>query len=140
MPDVIPDWRELHHFVVPFPILLLSIAPFLVIVGIGISVPKRRLFLGLALTFVVLGTEATFVAVATGEAAMNPVDPSPAFKLHRRNTKLWLRRHWSCSPCSHWHLRRWSLPPAVGSRARGAHEYGTAGHLSCPLQIGRAHV
>ena len=81
MPDVIPDWRELHHFVVPFPILLLSIAPFLVIVGIGISVPKRRLFLGLALTFVVLGTEATFVAVATGEAAMNPVDPSPAFKV-----------------------------------------------------------
>ena len=76
-----PGWNGLHALIVHFPIILLLTAPFFVIVGIGFSAAKRRLFLGSALTLMVLGTVMTFVAVATGEVAMRAVGPTPAVKV-----------------------------------------------------------
>ena len=76
-----PDWNGSHALIVHFPIILLLVAPFFVIVGIGLSAAKRRLFLGSALTLMVLGTAMTFVAVATGEAAMEVVGSTPAIKV-----------------------------------------------------------
>ena len=81
MLNLSPGWNGLHPLIVYFPIILLLVAPFLVIVGIGYSAAKRRLFLGSALTLMVLGTAMTFVAVATGEVAMRGVGPTPAFKV-----------------------------------------------------------
>ncbi len=69
-----------HLLVVHIPIVLLSIAPLLVLVGIGLSARKRRFFLGSALAVMTLGTAMTFVAVATGVAAMNEVGSAPRIK------------------------------------------------------------
>ena len=76
-----PEWNGLHALIVYLPIILLLTAPFVVIVGIGFSAAKRRLFLGSALTLMVLGTAMTFLAVTTGEVAMRAVRPTPAFKV-----------------------------------------------------------
>ncbi len=73
-----PTWNGLHSLVVHFPIILLLVAPLLVIVGAVPSVARRRLFLGAALTLMVLGTAMTYVAVATGELAMKVVASAPA--------------------------------------------------------------
>ena len=78
MPHLTPGWSGLHSLVVHFPIILLLVAPFLVIVGALVSAPKRRLFLGSALTLMVLGTNITYSAVATGELAMTVVVAPPA--------------------------------------------------------------
>jgi uncharacterized membrane protein/CheY-like chemotaxis protein len=75
---VSPDWSGLHHFIVHFPIILLLVAPLFVIVGIAVPVTKSRLFLGSALTLMVLGTGMTYLAVATGELATKVVAPAPA--------------------------------------------------------------
>jgi hypothetical protein len=69
----------LHSLVVHSLIVLLLVAPFLVIVGTALSSAKRRLFLGLALTFMVLGTGMTYWAVPTGESAMKGVVSRPGF-------------------------------------------------------------
>lgn len=66
--------------IVHFPIILLSIAPLLVMVGMGHSAQKRRFFLGSALVLMISGTSMTFVAVATGVAAMNEVGSAPGIK------------------------------------------------------------
>jgi uncharacterized membrane protein len=76
-----PCSNGLHALIVYFPIILLLVAPFLVIVGIGFSTAKRRLFLGSALTLMLLGTAMTFLDVTTGEVAIRAVDPTPAFKV-----------------------------------------------------------
>ena len=77
----------LHPLIAHILIILLLTAPILVIVGMGFSPGKRRLLLGSALAIMVLGTAATFVAFATGEAAMKAVDATPALRaaleLHR---------------------------------------------------------
>ena len=75
------SWNGSHPFIVRFPIILLLVAPFLVIVGMGLSAAKRRLFLASALTLMVLGTAMTFVAITTGDAAMKPIGSTPAFKV-----------------------------------------------------------
>ena len=74
-------WTGLHVLIVHFPIILLLVAPFFVIVGIGLPTTKKGLFLGSALTLMVLGTAMTFVALATGEAAIKVVGSTPALKL-----------------------------------------------------------
>ena len=74
-----PARNGLHSLVVHFPIILLLVAPFFVIMGATVSAAKRRLFLGLALTFMVLGTGMTYVAAATGELAMKDVVSTPGF-------------------------------------------------------------
>lgn len=83
-----PSWNGLHALVVHFPIILLLVAPFFVIVGATVSAAKRRLFLGLALTFMVLGTGMTYLAVATGELAMKDVVSMPGLN-------DLLSEHWS---------------------------------------------
>jgi uncharacterized membrane protein len=69
----------LHSVVVHFPVILLLAAPIWVIVGATVSAAERRLFLGLALAFMVLGTGMTFLAVATGELARKGVASRPGF-------------------------------------------------------------
>ena len=76
-----PGWSGLHALIVHFPIILLLTAPFFVIVGIGFSSAKRRLFLGSALTLMVLGTAMTFVAVTTWDPTMKAVCSTPALKV-----------------------------------------------------------
>jgi uncharacterized membrane protein len=75
------NWDGLHAIIVHFPIVMLLIAPFFVIVSIGLPSAKRWLFLGSALMLMVVGTAMTFVAVTTGEAAMKVVGSTPAFKV-----------------------------------------------------------
>ena len=81
MPHLSPDRNGLHALIVHCPIILLLLAPLFVIVGIGLSGTIRRLFLASALTLMLLGTAMTFVAVATGEAAMRALCPTPAFQV-----------------------------------------------------------
>ena len=74
------DWSGLHALIVHIPIILLLVAPFFVIVGLGLSASTRKFFLGSALTLMMLGTAMTFVAVTTGNAAMKVVGSTPGFK------------------------------------------------------------
>jgi uncharacterized membrane protein len=80
MHHLFPAWNGIHELIVHVPIILLLVAPFFVIVSMGLPAAKRRPFLGSALTLMVLGTAMTFLAVATGEAAMKVVASAPAFK------------------------------------------------------------
>jgi uncharacterized membrane protein len=81
MLHLFPGWNGLHVLIVHIPIILLLLAPFFVIVAIGLPAAKRRLFLGSALTLIVLGTAMTFVAVTTGEAARKVVGSAPAIEV-----------------------------------------------------------
>jgi uncharacterized membrane protein len=72
-----PGWSGLHSFVVPFPIIFLLVAPVLVIVGARATAAKRQVFLGSALTLMVLGTGMTYLAFATGKLAMKGIVPTP---------------------------------------------------------------
>ncbi len=74
------SWNGLHAISVQFPIMLLLVAPFLIIVGIGLSPDKRRPFLWSALAIMALGTAATFLDFATGGTAMRAIASSPTFK------------------------------------------------------------
>ena len=81
MLHISPGWNGLHAVIVHWPIILLLIAPFFVIMAFGLSGAIRRLFLVSAFTLMALGTAMTFVAIATGEAAMRAVCPTPAFQV-----------------------------------------------------------
>lgn len=76
-----PDRNGLHALIAHIPIVLLLVAPFFAIVSIGLPTTKRRLFLGLTLTLMVVGTAMTFVAVTTGEAAMKVTGSPPALQV-----------------------------------------------------------
>ena len=76
-----PDRNGLHALIAHIPIVLLLVAPFFAIVSIGLPTTKRRLFLGLTLTLMVVGTAMTFVAVTTGEAAMEVIGSTPALQV-----------------------------------------------------------
>jgi uncharacterized membrane protein len=79
MPHLFPGWDGLHRLIAHFPIILLLVAPLFVIMGAVPSVARKRLFLGSALTLMVLGTSMTYWAVATGELAMKVAVAPPAF-------------------------------------------------------------
>jgi uncharacterized membrane protein len=80
MHSLFPAWKLIHQVIVHIPIILLLVAPFFVIVSIGLPVGKRRPLLISALMLTVLGTLMAIVAVTTGEAAMKVVGSAPDLK------------------------------------------------------------
>lgn len=73
----IPSWDALHPLIIHFPIALLLIAPLFVIVGAVMSPVKGRAYLIAAMVLLLLGTAATFIAVATGKAAGQLAERTP---------------------------------------------------------------
>ncbi len=72
----IPSWDAMHPLIVHFPVALLLVAPILVLLGMFLPKSSRGLFLA-AFVLMVLGTAATYVAVATGEAAGEMAERTP---------------------------------------------------------------
>jgi uncharacterized membrane protein len=64
----IPSWDALHPLIIHFPVALLLVAPALVILGMLLPKQSKGLYIA-AFVLMALGTIATYVAVATGEAA-----------------------------------------------------------------------
>lgn len=73
----VPGWDELHPLVIHFPIALLLVTPLFIIVGVIANPQKGRPFLVAALVLMLLGTGATYLAIATGEAAGEIVERTP---------------------------------------------------------------
>lgn len=65
----IPTWNAIHPLIVHFPIALLLTAPVLILFGVTLAPSRGRGFFLAALVMMALGTVATFLASATGEAA-----------------------------------------------------------------------
>jgi uncharacterized membrane protein len=72
----VPSWDAMHPLIVHFPIALLLVAPVLVLLGMLLPKQSRGLFIA-ALLLMALGTIATYVAVATGEAAGELAERTP---------------------------------------------------------------
>jgi uncharacterized membrane protein len=68
LPPLPGSLDALHPLVVHFPVALLLVAPLLVLLGLFLRERARGVMLA-ALVVMALGTAATFVAVASGEAA-----------------------------------------------------------------------
>ncbi len=64
-----PTWDSLHPLIIHFPIVLLLLTPFLVL--ISATLPPRRSgpYLMAAMIILLFGTASLFLAAATGEAA-----------------------------------------------------------------------
>lgn len=81
----IPDWDGLHPLVVHFPIALLYVAPVFVLLAI-VTRKHADGFLLSAVILLIIGTIGAFVAVSTGEAAMqlaDTTDPAVSETLER---------------------------------------------------------
>lgn len=73
----LPTWDSLHPLVIHFPIALLMTAPIFVV--LGLAIPRiGKWFHWSALLLMVLGTVGAWVAVATGEAAGELAQRTPA--------------------------------------------------------------
>ncbi len=77
----IPSWDALHPLVIHFPIALLLVVPFLIVVGALVPTERGRAILYVALTLMIAGTLGTFLAVATGEAAGRIAERTPQIDL-----------------------------------------------------------
>ena len=73
----LPSWQGLHPLVIHFPIALLMVAPFFVILGAAVKPERSHPYLLSALWLMVLGTASVFVAVGSGEAAGRLAERSP---------------------------------------------------------------
>ena len=73
----IPSWDALHPLVIHFPIALLLVVPFLIVVGALVPPERGRAILYVALALMIAGTLGTFLAVATGEAAGRIAERTP---------------------------------------------------------------
>lgn len=73
----IPSWDALHPLVIHFPIALLLVVPFLILVGALRPPEKGRTILYVALALMIAGTLGTFLAVASGEAAGRIAERTP---------------------------------------------------------------
>ena len=73
----IPSWEGLHPLIIHFPIVLLLISPFLILIGALLPREKGRALLYTALGLMVVGTLSTFLAAATGEAAAKLAERTP---------------------------------------------------------------
>jgi uncharacterized membrane protein len=76
----LPTSNAMHQVVVHVPTILLLTAPVLVVLSLGMPAARRRPWLSSALTLMVLGTAAAILAVATGNAAGEVIEPSPAVR------------------------------------------------------------
>lgn len=66
----LPPWDSLHPLVIHFPIALLLVAPLFLIAGALLAPERGRPYLVTALVLMGLGTAGTWMAVATGKAAV----------------------------------------------------------------------
>ena len=73
----IPSWDALHPLIIHFPIALLLVVPFLIVVGALRSPERGRTILYVALALMIAGTLGTFLAVGTGEAAGRMAERTP---------------------------------------------------------------
>src|SRR5271157_3512968 len=73
----IPSWDALHPLVIHFPIALLLVVPFLIVVGALRPPARGRTILYVALALMIAGTLGTFLAVGTGEAAARIAERTP---------------------------------------------------------------
>lgn len=63
-----PTWDGLHPIIVHFPIALLIVTPILILLGMFFA-KSSRTFMISAFILMVIGTIATYIAVATGDSA-----------------------------------------------------------------------
>lgn len=77
---IIPNWNHLHPLVVHFPVALLMVAPLFVLGGLFMDVRKVRPYFMAALFLMLLGTCGTFLAGATGDAASEVANKTPAIR------------------------------------------------------------
>lgn len=73
----IPGWDALHPLIIHFPIALLLVVPFLIVVGALRPTERGRTILYVALGLMIAGTLGTFLAVASGEAAGRLAERTP---------------------------------------------------------------
>ena len=76
----LPAWNHLHPLVVHFPIALLMIAPLFVLGGVIVGAGKGRPYLIAAFLLMLMGTAATFVAGASGDAAGEAARKTPVIE------------------------------------------------------------
>ena len=73
----LPSWDALHPLVIHFPIALLLVVPFLIVVGALRPPGRGQVILYVALALLIAGTLGTFLALATGEAAGKIAERTP---------------------------------------------------------------
>jgi uncharacterized membrane protein len=76
---LIPEWQQIHPLIVHFPIAILLVAPFFVLIGILRPPESSAPFQFSALSLMVIGTIASIVAVRTGLAARSQMQQTPDF-------------------------------------------------------------
>jgi uncharacterized membrane protein len=71
------SWDAIHPLIIHFPIALLLLTPFLIVVGALRSPERARTILYVALGIMIVGTAGTYLAVASGETAAQLAERSP---------------------------------------------------------------